>query len=233
MSERRAVVRSYQRLFSPDRRIYAIDGRTIPIPGGVPLRWLAYACTVLVAGLVIAGRHSVVIAAGATLAYVSAARLGRRRDGIRQAVGAAVGLTAAGFVVGAVDWPLRLVVLPAVAATALTQISPDGRSVHRHLLSLARVRIAGRRRLGQALPAAGQPRRLVLRVAVAGDVHRPTLGRARITGPCRLTLADPVLIVRRRWRGVRLVPVACEARRAGAMVDTLHVAAGEHVEVRP
>ena len=118
----------------------------------------------------------------------------------------------AGFVVGVVDWPLRLVVLPAAAATALTQISPDGRSLPRHLLSLARVRVAGRRRLGQALPAAGQPRRLALRVAVAADVHRPALCRARITGPCRLTLAEPVLIVRGR-RGVRLVPVA--ARNGG------------------
>jgi hypothetical protein len=232
MSERRAVVRSYQRLFSPDRRIYAIDGRTIPIPGGVPLRWLAYACTVLVAVLILAGRHPVVIGAGAMLAYVSVARLGRPRDGVGYAVGTAAGLTAAGFVVGVVDWPLRLVVLPAVAATALTQILPDGRSLPRHLLSLARVRVAGRRRLGQALPVAGQPRRLALRVAVTADVHRPVLCRARITGPCRLTLTEPVLIVRGR-RGVRLVPVASEKRRGGVMVDTLHVAAGERVEVCP
>jgi hypothetical protein len=232
MSERRAVVRSYQRLFAPDRRIYAIDGRTIPIPGGVPLRWLVYACTVLVAGLVLAGRHPVVIGAGATLAYGSAARLGRRREGVGRALATVAGLTAAGFVVGVVDWPLRLVVLPAVTATALTQISPDGRSVHRHLLSLARVRIARRRRLGQALSAAGRPRRIALRVAVAADVHRPALGRARITGPCRLTMAEPVLIVRRR-RGVWLVPVVSEARRGGVMVDTLHVVAGQRVEVRP
>ena len=231
MSERRAVVRSYQRLFSPERRIYAIDGRTIPVPGGVPLRWLAYACLVVVGGLVLAGRSPAVILTGAIIAYLSAARLGRRRDGVRRALTTAVGLMVAGFVVGAVDWPLRLVVLPAVVATALTQISIDGRSVHRHLLSLARVRIAGRRRLGQALPPAGRPRRLMLRVAVAADIHRPVLGRARITGPCRLTLAEPVLILRGR-RGVRLVPVASEARRRGVMVDTLNVAASEHVEVR-
>ena len=41
MTQRRPV-RSYQRLFSPDRRIYAIDGRTLPVPGGVPLLKPAY-----------------------------------------------------------------------------------------------------------------------------------------------------------------------------------------------
>lgn len=233
MSERRAVVRSYQRLFSPDRRIYAIDGKTIPVPGGVPLRWLAYACTVLIGALVLAGHHPLVIGAGAAIVYVSAARLGRRREGVALAAGTAAALVTAGLIVGVVDWPLRLVVLPAVAATALTQISPDGRSVHRHLLSLGRLRIAGRRRLGAALPVAGRPRRLALCVAVAADTHRATLGRGRITGPCRLELAEPVLIVQRRRRGVRLVPVAAETRRRGVMVDTLDVAAGEHVEVRP
>jgi hypothetical protein len=233
MSERRAVVRSYQRLFSPDRRIYAIDGKTIPVPGGVPLRWLAYACTVLVGALVLAGHHPLVIGAGAAIVYVSAARLGRRGEGVVLAAGTAVVLVAGGLVVGVVDWPLRLVVLPAVAATALTQISPDGRSVHLHLLSLGRLRIAGRRRLGAALPPAGRPRRLALCVAVAADTHRATLGRGRITGPCRLELAEPVLIVRRRWRVVRLVPVAAESKRRGVMVDTLDVAAGDRVEVCP
>jgi hypothetical protein len=73
------------------------------------------------------------------LAYVSVVRLGRRREGVVLALASAVALTVAGLVVGVVDWPLRLVVLPAVGATVLTQIAPDGRSVRRHLLSLARV----------------------------------------------------------------------------------------------
>ena len=37
MSEQPRVVRSYQRLFRPDRRVYAIDGRTLPIPAAS--RW--------------------------------------------------------------------------------------------------------------------------------------------------------------------------------------------------
>jgi TcpE family len=232
MTQRRAVVRSYQRLFSPERRIYAIDGRTLPIPGGVPLRWLLHAAAILLAAIVLAGIHPAVIAAGAGMAYVSAARLGRRREGAVLAAASAVALTAGGLVVGVVDWPLRLVVLPAVGATMLTQISPDGRSLPRYLVSLARVRIAGRRRLGAALPVAGASRRLELRVAVAADRHQPTLHRARITGPCRVRFAEPVLVLRRR-RGVRLMPVAAEPRRRGVMVDVLDVGSGERVEVRP
>jgi hypothetical protein len=174
----------------------------------------------------------VVIAAGAWWAYISAARLGRRGEGLRLAAATGVALTAAGLVVRLVDWPLRLVVLPAVVATALTQIAPDGRSVRRHLLSLARVRIAGRRRLGVALPAAGR-RRLELAIAVAPDVHQPLLRRARVVGPCRVLFVEPVLVVWRRRGTVRVVPVAGERRRRGPMVDVLSIAAGEKIEVRP
>jgi hypothetical protein len=231
MSQRRPV-RSYQRLFSPDRRIYAIDGRTLPVPGGVPLRWLGHATATILAAVVLAGLHPVVIATVSWLAYMSAGRLGRRREGVALAAVTAMTVTVAGLVVGVLDWPLRLVVLPAVLATVLTQIAPDGRNVGRHLFSLAWVRVAGRRRLGDAMPAPGR-RRLQIAVAVAADVHQPRLHRAQISGPCRLRFADPVLVVRRRWRPVRLVSVAGEHRRQGPMVDVLDVAVGETVQVRP
>ena len=232
MSERRAVVRSYQRLFVPDRRIYAIDGKTIPVPGGVPLRWLAHAAAAALVLLLLGGRHPAVVGAGALAAYRSASRLGRRREAIRRAAAVAVVLTVAGPVVDVVDWPLRLIVVPAVAASALTQLAPDGRSVPRYLASMARVRVAGRRRLGAALPVAGTTRTVTGRVAVLADSHRAVLGRARITGPCRLAFAEPVLI-RRGLRGRRLIPVAGEHRRLGVMVDALELDAGERVEVCP
>lgn len=232
MSQRRAVVRSYQRLFAPDRRIYSIDGRTLPVPGGVPLRWLGHATATILAAVVLAGLHPLVIITVAGLAYMSAARLGRRREGLLLGAVVAVSMVAGGVVVGVLDWPLRLVVLPAVLATVLTQIALDGRSVARHLLSLGWVRVAGRRRLGDAMPVPGR-RRLQIVVAVAADVHQPRLHRGQVSGPCRLRFADPVLVVRRRWRPVRLVSVAGERRRQGPMVDVLDVAVGETVQVRP
>jgi hypothetical protein len=232
MTERRAVVRSYQRLFRPDRRIYSIDGRTIPVPGGVPLRWLAHAVAVAIVGLVLAGLHPVVIVAAGLGSYRWASRIGSRRDAAALGVLAAGTMPTAGLVIGAVDWPMRLVILPAVAATALTQPSGDGRSAWRFLVSYVRTRIAGRRWLGLPLPAAGSPRRLELAVAVRPDHRRPVLGRARVTGPCRVALAEPVLVHRRR--GITHVrPVAGERRRRGVMVDSLAVGDGERLEVHP
>ena len=46
MSDDTHTIRSYQRIFRPDRRIYQIDGRRLPVPGGVPLEWLGWAFAV-------------------------------------------------------------------------------------------------------------------------------------------------------------------------------------------
>lgn len=89
MAERRAIVRSYQRLFRPDRRIYAIDGRTLPIPGGLPLRWLAYVLVLVVGMLVIAGHSPAVMIFSGGAAYMACSRLGRPAEGRRIAVLAA------------------------------------------------------------------------------------------------------------------------------------------------
>jgi hypothetical protein len=232
--QRRAVVRSYQRVFRPDRRIYAIDGRTIPVPGGVPLRWLAYATAAVAVVVLVTGRSPVVLSAGGLLAYMSGVRLGRRREGAARAVGTVGAVWAAGWVVGGVDWPLRFMVIPGVVATALTQITPDGRGLHRHLWSLMQVRIAGRRRLGYALPARGARHVVELAIRVAADEHHPVLGRGRVAGPCHVAFAEPVVLHRgRRGRAVA-VPVAGTRRGArGVMVDAVELAVGERLEVRP
>jgi hypothetical protein len=232
MTERRAVVRSYQRLFRPDRRIYSIDGRTIPVPGGVPLRWLGHAVAVALVGLALAGVHPLVVAAAGLGAYRWASRIGGRRDAAALGLAVAVALMTTGLVIGAVDWPMRLVILPAVAATALTQPSGDGRGALRFLVSYVRTRIAGRRWLGIPLREAGSARQLSLTVAVRPDHRRPVLGRARVTGPCRVVLAEPV-VIRRRRRATHARPVAGEGRRRGVMVDSIAVGDGERVEVYP
>lgn len=232
MTERRAVVRSYQRLFRPDRRIYSIDGRTIPVPGGVPLRWLGHAAAVAIVGLVLAGLHPIVVLAGGLGSYWWASRIGSRREAVALGVLVAAAMAMTGLVIGAVDWPMRLVVLPAILATALTQPSGDGRSALRFVVSCVRTRIAGRRWLGLPLRETGSSRRLTFTVAARPDRHRPVLGRARVTGPCRINLAEPVLICRQR-RVAHMKPVASERRRRGVMVDSFTVGDGERVEVHP
>ena len=70
MSDTSQPIRSYQRIFRPDRRIYQIDGRRLPVPGGVPLEWLAWAFGALVVILVLSQR---------SIAARAGARGGRRR----------------------------------------------------------------------------------------------------------------------------------------------------------
>src|SRR3954454_17408352 len=48
----RMIVRSYRRVFRVDRRIYRVDRWALPVPGGVPLRGLAYFALALAAVLV-------------------------------------------------------------------------------------------------------------------------------------------------------------------------------------
>jgi hypothetical protein len=47
----RLMIRSYRRVFEVDRRIYRVDRWALPVPGGVPLRGLAYFAVAL--GLVV------------------------------------------------------------------------------------------------------------------------------------------------------------------------------------
>ena len=51
----RLVVRSYRRVFQVDRRIYRVDRWVLPVPGGVPLRGMAYFVVALLA-VVVMGR---------------------------------------------------------------------------------------------------------------------------------------------------------------------------------
>ena len=67
MSDERLQIRSYRPVFRVDRRIYRIDRWAIPVPGGVPLRGVAYFCAALFAVLVL----SALPVAGALLDQLS------------------------------------------------------------------------------------------------------------------------------------------------------------------
>lgn len=229
------VVRSYQRVFRPDRRIYAVDGKTLPIPGGVPIRWLGTATIVLIAGLALAAVKPAVILGLAALAGLGVRRLGRVRLAVLATAGTAVGGLVVGVMLRSLDWPLRLIVIPAVAATAALQMAPDGRSAHRFLLSWARAQVAGRRRLDQPLPPATVRRAAVpARVLVASDHHGPRLTRARVSGPATLHLAEPVLLRRGRRSRCTIRPLDAVGRgRGGVMLDEIQLAQGDRLQVRP
>lgn len=234
MSEGFESIRSYQRIFSPQRRLYTIEGRVLPVPGGVPLRWLGFATGTLLAVLALSARSlTVAILAGVTAAAAGLAA-GGRSSALLAGAGALVAVPVLGFVVALLDWPLRLFIVPALVATLATQATPDGRRADRYALSWLALRLRARRRsLGRPL-APARPRPVGVPLWVAGDERSARLRRARVHGPARVRLHTPVA-VRRCRRGRWSTRPAPPRWRPGrwSVVDSLELADGEIAVVRP
>jgi len=156
VSPEREPIRSYQRIFRPERRIYQVEGHRLPVPGGVPLRWLAYAAAALVAILALNSGSATVEVLLALAAASAGGLLGGREAAVVAGLGAFAAAWVLGFALGLLDWPLRLIVIPAAVATLATQATPDGRRADRFAASWLALRLSPRRRsLGRALPPAG------------------------------------------------------------------------------
>jgi hypothetical protein len=233
LSEGHAGVRSYQRIFSPDRRIHQVEGRPLPVPGGVPLRWLGWMTGSLVAVLALGSGSIFVPAVAAAAAGAGGLAIGDRTAGLLAAAAATAGTLVVGVVLGALDWPLRLVIVPMAIATAATQATPDGRRPERFALSWLALRLApSRRSLGRELPVAGAHRSLDTRVWIAPDAKGMALRRARITGPGAVHFASPV-VVRRRLRGGLVVREPGRLTPRGRTCHRVGLRAGQVLEVRP
>jgi hypothetical protein len=230
------AIRSYQRIFRPERRLYQIEGRRLPVPGGVPLRWLGWAAgTLLVVLALSAGSVTVaaLAAAGAALAGLVA---GGRQVALAAAVAALVAVPTLGLVLRTLDWPLRLAVLPALVATLATQATPDGRRADRFAWSWLSLRLAARRRsLGRALPLAGRRYLPGGELWVAACEDWPDLRRGRIRGRAQARFGRPVSVRRGHLRRRRLVarPLDCGRGRGGVVVGWLELEAREVLDLRP
>jgi len=233
LSQAPQPIRSYQRIFRPERRIYQLEGHSLPVPGGVPLRWLAYASAALVA--VLAMGSAAVAAAIALAAALAGLRAGGGAGALLAGASALAAFSVAGFLLGLLDWPLRLVVAPVAAATLATQATPDGRRSDRFACSWLALRLAPRRRsLGRAMPPPGRPQLRAAGVWVAPDEHAPGLRRARVHGMASVAFASEMRVRRARLRQGRL---GARPRRgtpgAGELVTRrLAIGAGEVLEVR-
>jgi hypothetical protein len=225
-------IRSYQRIFKPQRRIYQIDGRRLPVPGGVSLDWLAWAFFSLVVILVLAGRSLAftLVAAGVAGALAGDALGPRRSLGVF--AGSVLVVQAVGVLLGWLDWPLRLLILPGFIATAAGQLTPDGRSAHKYLVSRLLVRLrAGRRSLERPLPAYGQASEWAPCVWVAPDAHGALLTRGRITGPAEVAFAHRMVIARRRGRHVARVDLG-RVRAGEVTAEVVALGSGQVLEIR-
>jgi hypothetical protein len=233
VSDSPAPIRSYQRIFRPQRRIYQVDGRRLPVPGGVPLEWLAWAAGALVVVLALSQRS--LLLAG-VVATVCALLGGSSRGWLGVVVAGGAGFACsllAGVVLGWLDWPLRLVVAPAMVATFAGQISPDGRAAHRYLASWVGLRVrAARRSLDRPLPADEEPTVWAPQVWVAPDHHSPVLQRGRVQGPARLVFGRPVVVVSRRGRQIVRPAAGHRMREGERLVEVLDLAPEQIAEVR-
>jgi hypothetical protein len=226
-------IRSYQRIFSPQRRIHQIEGRTLPVPGGVPLRWLGWAAGTLAAVLALASGSILVPVGAAAAAGAGGLATADRTAGLLAAAAALAGTFLAEVALGLLGWPLRLVLVPVCVATLATQATPDGRRAERFAASWLALRLVPRRRsLGRALPADG--------TATAGGEMwvapdaRGALRRARVEGPAVVHLGRPLAVRRYRLRRRRLRagrPGRLTPRRR--LASRVELGAGERLEVRP
>ncbi|MHB8241052.1 MAG: TcpE family conjugal transfer membrane protein [Solirubrobacteraceae bacterium] len=234
MSDSPAPIRSYQRIFRPDRRIYQIDGRRLPLPGGLPLNWLAWAFGALLVVLVLSSRSLLfTLVAGAVAGFLAAGWRGWRGVLVAGAL-AACAVQVTGFVLGWVDWPLRLLVGPGVIATAAGQLAPDGRHAHRYLLSRAAVRLrAARRSLDRPVMVDGELEVWAPRVWVAPDEHFPVLHHGRVHGPARVVFGREVVLTPRRGRHVARPAVGHRMRAREVTAEVVELGVGQILEIRP
>jgi hypothetical protein len=230
------LIRSYQRIFRPERRLYQVEGRRLPVPGGVPLRWLGWATGTLLCVLVLSSGSAAVALVAAAAAGFAGLAVGGRAGALAAGALAFVGVPVLGFWLGLLDWPLRYLVLPGLVATLATQAAPDGRRADRFAWSWLALRLGPRRRsLGRALPLAGRRQRPEARLWVAPDERSPRLRRARVRGPVRLRFATAMAVRRPRWprRRISVRPLGARRRGRCAIVDSLELGPGELAELRP
>jgi hypothetical protein len=228
-------IRSYQRIFRPERRIYSIEGRPLPVPGGVPLRWLAYATVALLLVVALGSGSPAVALTIAAIAGLAGASAGGRIGGAVAALGALAATWIGGWVLGLLDWPLRLVVIPAAVATLATQATPDGRRADRFALSWLAVHLAPlRRSLGRALPALGRAHLLGGELWVAPDERAPRLRRGRVRGPAIVFFSAPVLVRGSgSWRRRRVAQPGRRHHKGDVSARRLALGEGDVLEVRP
>jgi hypothetical protein len=233
MSDSVHPIRSYQRIFKPDRRVYAIDGRRLPVPGGVPLEWLGWAFASLIVVLVL-GERSILFA---IVLGVIGGMVGATSHGwpgaVVGALAAFLGTLLAGVLLNWLDWPLRLLIVPGMVATLAGQASPDGRPAHRYLTSWLGLRLrAARRSLDGAIGVEGEVHVWAPRVWVAPDEHSPVLHHGRVRGPARLVFAHPVVAIPARGRFIVRDAEGHRVRAGDRLAEVIELGDGQVVEVR-
>jgi hypothetical protein len=190
-------LRSYRRVFRIERRLYRIEDWRLPLPGGVPLRALAYFCVAELCILILAQ------------------------------------LPGTGHLLSLLPVEWRYGIVPIGCAMAGWWASPDGRPAHRFAATWLRAQLRRRRRrTGRPVRPEGERLELASDLAVRSSAPGRRLVRARVRGPARLVLSEPLALrSRRSLRGRRLELRPPSAQ--GEIVGRLALEDGETLEMRP
>lgn len=235
------LLRTYRRVFNIDRRIYSIEGHQLPIPGGIPLRFIGWLAVSLLLMLMLRSGAPLVM----LLTIAVGGGIGRRRGGWGGAVvGAVIGwaaFTVSSFALSLLSAPIALVVIPfAIAMFSLTA-QPDGREPHRYALSFIAWQLAPSRSDGHAgVAAVGETRSFrASECYIAPDWRSPVLRAGTFNGAADLTFDRGARVRRRRRPFARRRPNRYLIRppesrlRRSQVVAGLTLEPGEQAEVRP
>jgi len=234
-----APIRNYQRIFRPDHRIYAIDGKSIPVPGGVPIAWLAYFAATLLTVIVLTAGSIFLAVLLAVIAGLYGLYIGNSVSAAIAAAGAFLLVPVVGGALGQVDWPLRFLILPGLVATLGTQLSPDGRKPHRYAADWLTFHLRPHRRsLGRPVAPEGAPSAPYNpEVWVAPDEHSAELRRARVHGPGVVRFRDELAVSHRGRRQRRVIArQLAHGQQPGkreVLIDSVGLEPKQTLEVRP
>lgn len=235
------LLRTYRRVFNIDRRIYSIEGHQVPVPGGIPLRFIGWLlASVLAIAMLRSGSPIVLL-----LVVIVAGLIGKRRAGWPgAAIGAVLGwagLTVVAFALSLLAASIVFFVLPFGLAMFSLTAEPDGRPPHRFALSFLAWQMAPSRTDGQiGVAAIGETRSYrASECYIAPDWRSPVLRAGTFKGEGEISFDRGARVRRRRLlfarrRSNRYVIRPPESRlRRSRVVANLTLEPGEEAEVRP
>ncbi|HET6507393.1 MAG TPA: TcpE family conjugal transfer membrane protein [Baekduia sp.] len=137
-------------------------------------------------------------------------------------------LPIAGVALGALPWPVRLVLLPGLVTRALCRPRPDGRPTHEAIAAYVAFLVSARHLVGLAPPPRGHG--WLGAVAIAADEHAVRSPRGVVRGPCTVVLQRAArLELRARAVSLALLDRDDELQEPQAVA----LSAGARMEVSP
>ncbi len=228
------TIHSYRRIFRVDKRVYSVQGRQLPFPGGIPLRilgWIAVAEALIV---VLYLQSTVFAVIFALVGALAGWRRGRITGVLAGAVVGWASYVVLGFVFHIVPWEVTFVAIPAAIAGVSIRAEPDGRSPHRYAASWITWQLSPRRWSADgSVPAIDSTHTYRPSCPIAPDWRTPRLHRAEIRGPSTVTFRDPMRVRKLGVGRKDLLARPARRTRRGQTLAIVTLTEGQTMRVLP